>query len=71
MAELVERRTCDQKVASSNSDRSGRRNVLSKVNFLFWFLFGIRSTPVIVDVKVPGNLAKSSGGRLHLITHTI
>ena len=43
---LVERRTRDRKVASSNLGRSGRRIFFSRVNFVCWLLFGVRSTPV-------------------------
>ena len=66
------RRTRDRKVASSNPGRSGERIFFSRVNFVCWFLFGVRSIPVIPPwhVKDPGHSAKSAGGRLHLNVHT-
>ena len=69
---LVERRTRDQKVASSNPGRSGERVFFSRVNFVCWLLFGVRSTSVWQPwhVKYPGHSTKSAGGRLHLNTHT-
>ena len=69
---LVEHWTHDRKVVSSNSDRSGRRIFFSRVNFLCWLLFGVCSTPVLLQwhVKDPGQPAKSPGGRLHLNKHT-
>ena len=69
---LVRGRTRDQKVASSNPGRSGGRIFFSRVNFVCWLLFGVRSTPVLPQwhVKGPGHSAKSAGGRLHLNTHT-
>ena len=67
-----ERRTRDRKVASSNPGRSGRRIFFSRVNFVCWLLFDVRSTPVLPQwhVKGPGHSAKSAGGTLHLNTHT-
>ena len=41
----LERRTCDQKVASLNPCRSSRRIFFSRVNFVCWLLFGVLSTP--------------------------
>ena len=72
MACWLERRTSDRKVASSNPGRSGGRIFFSRVNFVFWLLFGVRSTPVLRQwhVKYPGHSAKSAGGRLHLNMHT-
>ena len=69
---LVERRTRDRRVASSNPGRSGRGIFFSRVNFLCWLLFGVRSDPVLPrwHVKDPGHSAKSAGGGLHLNTHT-
>ena len=66
----LERRTRDRKVASSNSGRSSRI-FFSRVNFVRWLLFGVRSAPVLPQwhVKDPGHFAKSTGGRLHLNTH--
>ena len=44
----------------------------SSVKFVCSLLFGVRSTPVLLQwhVKDPGHSAKSAGGRLHLNTHT-
>ena len=69
---MVERRTRDRKVASSNPGRSGGRIFFSKVNFVCWLLFGVRSNPVLPQwhVKDSSHSAKSAGGRLHLNTHT-
>ena len=37
----------------------------SRVNFVYWLLFGIRSTPVLLQrhVKDPGHSSNSAGGR--------
>ena len=45
---------------------------LSKINFVCWLLFGVRSIPVLPQwhVKDPGHPTKSAGGRLHLNTLT-
>ena len=69
---LVERRTRDRKVASSNPGRSGGRIFISRVCFVCRLLFGVRSTPVLPQwhVKDPGHSAKSAGGRLHRKMHT-
>ena len=69
---LVERRTRDRKVASSNPGRNGGRMFFSRVHFVCWLLFRVRSTPVLPQwhIKGPGYSVKSAGGRLHLITHT-
>ena len=45
LAFWLERRTRDRKVASSNPGRSSGRIFFSRVNFLRWLLFGVRSTP--------------------------
>ena len=65
---LLERRTRDRKVASSNPGRNGGRMFFSGVSFVCWLLFGVRSTPVLPQwhVKDPG----SAGSRLYLNTHT-
>ena len=69
---LIERRTRDRKVVSSNPGRSGRRIFSSRVNLVCLLLFGVRSTPVLPQwhVKDPCHSAKSAGSRLHLNTHT-
>ena len=68
----LECRTRDRKVASSNPGRSGGRIFFSRVNFVCWLLFGVRSTPVLPQwhVKDPCHSAKSAGRRLHLNTYT-
>ena len=69
---LVGRRTRDRKVASSNPGRNGGRMFFSRVNFVCFLSFGVRSTPVLPQwhVKDPGHSAKSAGDRLHLNTQT-
>ena len=68
----LECQTCDWKVASSNPCRRGWRIFFSRVNFVCWLSFGVRSTPVLLQwhVKDPGNSARSAGGRLRTNTHT-
>ena len=68
----LERRTRDRKVASSNPGRSGGKIFFSRVNFVCWLLFGVRSTPVLPQwhVKDPSHSAKTAGGRFHQSTHT-
>ena len=68
----LERQTRDRKVTSSNPSRSGGRIFFSRVNFVCWLLFSVRSTPVLPQwhIKDPGHSAKSAGRRLHLKTHT-
>ena len=48
--------------ASSNPGRSGWRIFFSRVNFVCWLLFGVHSTPVLLQwhVKDPGHSAKSA-----------
>ena len=62
----------DRKVVSSNPGRSGGRIFFSRVNFVCWLLFGVCSIPVLPQwhIKGPVHSAKSTGGRLHLNTHT-
>ena len=69
---LVESRTRDRKVASSNPSRSGRRNFFSRANFVCWLLFGVRFTRGLLQwhVKDPGHSGKSAGGRLYLNRRT-
>ena len=69
---LVRAPTRDRKVGSSYPGRSGGIIFFSRVNFAWWLLFGVRSTPVSPQwhVKNPGHSAKNAGGRLHLNTHT-
>ena len=50
MAQLVEQRTLDRKVASSNPARSGRKMFFSRVNYFCWLLFGVRSKPRLTAV---------------------
>ena len=69
----LERGTRDREIASSNPGRSGWGIFFSRVNFVCWLSFGVRSTPVLPQwhVRDPGHSAKSAGGRLHLNTHTV
>ena len=69
---LLECRTRDRKVASSNPGRSGGRIFFSRVNFVCRLLFGIRSIPVLPKwhVRDPGHSVNSAGCRLHLNVHT-
>ena len=62
----------DWKVVSSNPWRSSRRIFFSRVNFVGWLLFSVRSTLGLPQrhVKDHSHSAKSAGGRLHLNTHT-
>ena len=46
---LVERQTCDTKVASLNPGRSGGKIFFSRVYFVCWLLFSVRSTPVLLQ----------------------
>ena len=43
-----------------------------ELNFVYCLLFGVLSTPVLLQwhVKDPGHCAKSAGARLHINTHT-
>ena len=68
---LVEHQTRDQKVAGSNPGRTDGRIFLSTVNFMYWLLFGVPSTPMLLQwhVKDPGHSDNNAGGRLHLNTH--
>ena len=50
---LVEHRTSDRKVASSNPCRSGGRIFFSTVNFVCLLLFGVCSTPVLPQWHLP------------------
>ena len=70
---LVERRTRNRKVASSNPNRGGRRMFSFRVNFVCWLLVGVRSTPVLPQrqVKNPGHSATIASGRLHKNTHSL
>ena len=63
--------TRDQKLASSSPGRRGER-ISSRVNFLCWLLFDVRSTFVLpqLHVKDPCHSTKSARGKLHLNTHT-
>ena len=72
IAQWLERRTRDRKVAGSNPCWSGGRIFFSWVNFLCWLLFRYPFHPRVTAVarKRPGHSAKSAGGRLQLNTHT-
>ena len=69
---LVERRTRDRKVASSNPGRSDRGIFFSRVNFVCWLLFSVLSTLVLLQwlVKYPNHSGQSADGRLRWNTHT-
>ena len=69
---LVQHRTRDRKVASSNPVRSDGRIFFFGIKFVCWLLFGVRSTSVLPGwhIKDPGHSVKSAGGRLHKNTHT-
>ena len=69
---LVQHRTRDRKVASSNPVRSDGRIFFFGIKFVCWLLFGVRSTSVLPGwhIKDPGQSVKSAGGRFHLNTHT-
>ena len=69
---MVERHVHDRKIASLNHGRSIGRNFFSRVNFLCWLLFSVRSTPCyhMWHVKDPGHSAKSANIRLHPNMHT-
>ena len=65
--------THDWKVANSNPSRNGGRIFFSRVKCVCWLLFSVRSTLVLPQwhVKDHGHFAKSTDGRLHLITHIL
>ena len=56
----LERWTRDRKVASSNPGRSGGRIFFSRVNFMCYLLFSVRSNPVLPQwhVQDPGHSSK-------------
>ena len=60
------------KLSYLDSGRSGGRSFFSRVNFVCWLLFRVRSALVVPQwhVKDPGHFAKSAGGRLHPNVHT-
>ena len=59
----LERWTREGKVASSNPSRSCRRIFFSRPNFVCWLLFGVCSTPLLLQwhIKDPSHSAKSAG----------
>ena len=61
-----------RKVTGSNSGRSGGRIFFSRVNFLYSFFFGVRSTSFLPQwhVKDPGHSAEIAGDWVHLNTRT-
>ena len=65
-------RTRDQNFVSSNPSMSFWRIFFSRPSFVWWFIFGVRSTSMLMQwhVKDPGHSAKSANGRLHLNMHT-
>ena len=72
IAQWLERRTHDWKVAGSNPCWNSGRIFFSRVDFLCWLLFRYPFHPCVTTVarKNPGHSAKSAGGRLQLNTHT-
>ena len=44
----LQHQTHDRKIASSNPSRSSRRIFFSRVNFVCWLLFGVRSAPMLL-----------------------
>ena len=73
IAQWLEHRTRDWKVAGSNPCWNGGRIFFSRVDFLCWLLFRYPFHPRVTTVahkKNPGHSAKSAGGRLQLNTHT-
>ncbi len=72
IAQWLEHRTRDWKVAGSNPCWNGGRIFFSRVDFLCWLLFRYPFHPRVTTVakKDPGHSAKSAGGMLQLNTHT-
>ena len=72
IAQLVEGRTRDRKVASSIPGRSGGGIFFYRACAVVLTLTRCPFHPVLPQwhVKDPGHCAKSAGGRLHLNTHT-
>ena len=72
IAQWLERRTRDWKVAGSNPCWSGGRIFFSRVDFLCWLLFRYPFHPRVTAVarKRSSHSSKSAGGRLQLNTHT-
>ena len=72
IAQWLDHRTRDWKVAGSNPCWNGGRIFFSRVDFLCWLLFRYPFHPRVTTVarKNPGHSAKSAGGRLQLNTHT-
>ena len=73
IAGWLERRTQDQKVASSDPSWRGGRIFFSRANFMCWLLFGAFHPPLLPKwhVKHPHHSAKRAGGRLIIIIITI
>ena len=69
---VIEHRTHDWKLVNSILAGAVGEIFSSRVNFVCWLLFGIRSIPLLPQwhVKDPSHSAKNAGGRLHLNTHT-
>ena len=55
-----------------NPSRSGMQIFFFRINFVCWLLFGVHSTPVLLQwqVKDSNYSAKSAGGRLHINLRT-
>ena len=71
IAQWLERRTRDWKVAGSNPCRSGGRFFFSMVDFLCWLLFRYPFHPRVTAVarKRSRSFCQSAGSRLQLNTH--
>ena len=72
IAQWLERRTRDRKVAGSNPCWIGGSIFFSRVNFLCWLLFRYPFHPRVTSVarKRPRSFCQNAGGRLQLNTHT-
>ena len=71
IAQWLERRTRDRKVAGSNPCRSGGSIFFSRVNFLCWLLFPYPFHPRVTAVarKRSRSFCQNAGSRLQLNTH--
>ena len=72
IAQWLEHRTRDWKVAGSNPCWNGGRIFFSRVDFLCWLLFRYPFHPRVTTVarKKSRSFCQSAGGRLQLNTHT-
>ena len=70
IAQWLERRTRDRKVAGSNPCWSGGRIFFSRVNFLCWLLFRYPFHPRVTAVACKRPQSSCQKHRLQLNTHT-